>query len=638
MNRYHPISKPRVTLRSIIIGLFLIPVNTYWVLESEAVWGVVHATVLSLFFNVIFTLFVLSVLNLALRKWLPSVAFNTGELLTIYVMLCIATSLYGHDMMQTLVPLMNYGHWFATPENGWEDLFWGRLPGWLMMTDNEVATGYHEGDTNLYDSTIIKAWGTPILFWTGFIMVLYFTMICIVTLIRRRWIEEEKLSYPIIQLPLEMTVNSARFFRNRLMWIGFGISAGLDMVHGLHRFFPFVPDFVTKYNLAPFFAQKPWNAIGWLPICFYPFVIGLAYFMPLDLSLSCWFFFWLAKAERVMAQVMGWNNLHLDERSAGAWIGVGIIAIWLSRKYLADVIRQIFTRQSPLDETTEPMSYRTAFIFLIVCFVLLFGFCYQAGMTPWVIIVFYALFFIMGLAITRVRAELGPPYHEVIFVNPRQVMTEVFGSKLLGGSNLMVMSFLYFFNRCNRSHSMPNQLESLKIAERSGMKGPRLIWAMTLAVGVGTVVALVSYLQVLYKYGAVARCRGWIGQCGWESFNPLQTWMQYSTDPNWSSIGFIFGGFGFVILLTFLRKIFFWWPLHPSGYVLAGASWGGMIYFWFPVLLTWAIKSLVLKHGGLGTYRKTAPLFLGLVLGDYTLWFLWSIISVVFNVPISAAY
>lgn len=244
----------------------------------------------------------------------------------------------------------------------------------------------------------------------------------------------------------------------------------------------------------------------------------------------------------------------------------------------------------------------------------------------------------MGLAITRVRAELGPPYHEVIFVNPRQVMTEVFGSKLLGGSNLMVMSFLYFFNRCNRSHSMPNQLESLKIAERSGMKGSRLIWAMTLAVGVGTVVALVSYLQILYKYGAVARCRGWIGQCGWESFNPLQTWMQYSTDPNWSSIGFILGGFGFVVLLMFVRKLFFWWPLHPSGYVLAGASWGGMIYYWFPVLLTWAIKSLVLKHGGLGTYRKTAPLFLGLVLGDYTLWFLWSIISVVFNIPISAAY
>ena len=116
MNRHRPTSKPRVTLRSIIIGLFLIPVNAYWVLESEAVWGVVHATVLSLFFNVIFTLFVLSVLNLALRKWLPSVALNTGELLTIYVILCIATSLYGHDMMQTLVPLMNYGYWFATTE------------------------------------------------------------------------------------------------------------------------------------------------------------------------------------------------------------------------------------------------------------------------------------------------------------------------------------------------------------------------------------------------------------------------------------------------------------------------------------------------------------------------------------------
>jgi len=291
-----------------------------------------------------------------------------------------------------------------------------------------------------------------------------------------------------------------------------------------------------------------------------------------------------------------------------------------------------------LDESRELLSYRSAFILLILSLIFLFAFCYQAGMTPWVIIVFYALFFIMGLAITRVRAELGPPYHEVIFVNPRQVMTEVFGSKILGGNNLMVMTFLYFFNRCNRSHPMPNQLESLKIAERSGMKGSRLALVMTLAVGLSAFVAFFSYLQVLYKYGALAKCRGWVGHCGWESFNPLQSWMQNSTDPNWSSVGFMIGGLGFVIFLTFMRKIFFWWPLHPSGYVLAGASWGGMIYFWFPVLFSWGIKAIVLKHGGLGTYRKTTPLFLGLVFGDFLLWFIWSVICVVSNVPISSAY
>jgi hypothetical protein len=185
---------------------------------------------------------------------------------------------------------------------------------------------------------------------------------------------------------------------------------------------------------------------------------------------------------------------------------------------------------------------------------------------------------------------------------------------------------------------MPNELESLKIGERSGMEGTKLVVAMALAIGFGALVTFVSYLQIMYKYGALAKCRGWVGHFGWESYNPLQSWLQYPSLTDWTSVGFMFGGLGFVTFLMTMRRLFFWWPLHPSGYVLAGASWGGMIYFWFPVFITWLIKSILLRFGGLGTHRKAAPMFLGLVLGDYVLWTIWSIISLSFNTPISAAY
>jgi hypothetical protein len=626
-----------ITARSIIISLVLVAINAYWVVITSELWYIVYNTV-SPFANAVFSIVPLILVNALSKKVFKRDLLSSAEMLIIYIAVTMVTTVIGHTTMTVLMGALSHPYWYATPENEWQQLFWPHIPSWFTVSNVSVLRGYFEGDSSFFIWEHVRAWAVPILVWSGFIFVAVFAMLCINVILRKQWVEREKLSYPLIQLPLAMTHRRAWFFSSRMMWIGFGIAAVVRIINGFSSLYPSIPSIPQQVEIGRYITDRPWNAIGYTLVSFRLSIIGLVYFMPLDLSLSCWFFFWLAKAERVMAEAMGWNNLHLDERAAGAWIGVGVIAIWLSRKYLVDVVRQIFTRQSSLNETTEPMSYRTAFILLIFCLVFLFGFCYQAGMTLWAIVVFYSLFFIMGLAITRVRAELGPPYHEVIFVNPRQVITEAFGSKLLGGGNLMVMSFLYFFNRCNRSHSMPNQLESLKIAERSGMKGSRLIWAMTLAVGIGTVVAFVSYLQVLYKYGAVARCRGWIGQCGWESFNPLQSWMQYSTDPNWSSIGFMIGGFGFVMLLMFLRKIFFWWPLHPSGYVLAGASWGGMIYFWFPVLLTWAIKSLVLRHGGLGTYRKTAPMFLGLVLGDYILWFLWSIISVALNIPISAAY
>ncbi len=216
-----------ITLRAIILGLFLIPANAYWVAKAEIVWATVHATVLSIFFNVIFSLFFLSILNMGLKRFFPNFAFTPAELLTVYVILCIATSLFGHDMLQILIPLMSYAFWFATPENGWKELFWGYLPRWLVIEDREILKGYYEGETNFYNIHIISTWIKPVLIWLGFIIILYFTMICILTFIRRRWTEEEKLNYPIIQLPYEMTVNASWFFRNRLMWIGFCILRAL---------------------------------------------------------------------------------------------------------------------------------------------------------------------------------------------------------------------------------------------------------------------------------------------------------------------------------------------------------------------------------------------------------------------------
>jgi len=405
-NSYMP--RPGVTIRAVLIGILLIPVNAYWITKSEVVLATTHATTLSIFFNTIFILFLFSIINLVLKRFIPSFSFAPGELLTVYVILCISTSLLGWDMMQILVPVMNYGFWFATPENGWEELFWNHLPAWLVMSDANVARGYYEGETSLYDPDIISAWIKPVLFWTGFILILYFTMICIVTLIRKRWMEEEKLSYPIIQLPLEMTINSARFFRNKMMWIGFTIPMVLDMIHGLHQFYSFIPDFNTRFNLAPLFTERPWNAIGWLPVCFYPFVIGLAYFMPLDLSFSTWFFYLFWKGQLVLRSALGLSRLsgpYLGDQSAGAWLGIGILSIWLSRRSIFRIIRSSLSRK-PVDDSREPIPYRIALGGVVMGIGALCLFSRAAGMSVWVGLSFFSLYFISQLSITENHIQL----------------------------------------------------------------------------------------------------------------------------------------------------------------------------------------------------------------------------------------
>lgn len=617
-----------VTLRAILIGLLLIPANAFWITKSEVTLATTHATTLSLFFNVIFALFALSILNQGLKKLAPRRAFSSGELLTIYSMLCMATSLLGWDMMQILVPLMSYGTWFATPENEWRELFWEHIPQHLVVDNKSVIRGYYEGNTSFYDSEIIGAWIKPILLWTGFTVVLYFTMICIVTLIRKRWIVEEKLSYPIIQLPLEMTVHSNQFFKNRSMWVGFGIVVVIDLLHGLHRFYPYIPDFRTKFELAPFFAEHPWNAIGWLPICFYPFVIGLAYFMPLDLSFSTWFFYLFWKTQLVMRSALGLTRLsgpYLGDQSMGAWLGIGILSIWLSRKSIWRVIRAAWNSEP--QDSDEPLPYRWAIVGGIAGTGILILFSRAAGMSIWVALSFFVLYFILVIAATRMRAELGPPTHDLYYGGPDRMLSAAVGTRRLGPRNLSVFTLYFWLTRDYRCHPMPHQLEGFKIAERTGINSRKLVGAMLIATLFGTLAAFWIILHLFYKYGATSRVQGYALGVAWESYVRLQDWMSNPATPNLEIMGQMGFGLGVTTFLMIMRRTFLWFPFHPVGYAVAG-SWT-MSWMWFSIFLSWAIKYLLLRGGGLKLYRRSAPFFLGLMLGQFVSGSLWSLLGVI---------
>ena len=616
-----------VTKKAIFVGLILVVVNAYWVGIASELWYAVY-TLVSPFSNAIFTLAVLIALNVFLARFARSLAFTAGELLLIYIMVTMVSTISGHAMMAILMGTLAHPYWFATSENEWAQLFWQHIPSWITVSNTEWLRGYYEGESTIFTSEHLRAWLVPVLVWSGFIFVLYGSLLCIGLILRKQWMEHEKLSFPLTHLPVQMTTDR-NFFRNRLMWIGFSVSAIIRIVNGIHDIFPAMPGFPPNLRLDQYFLDRPWSAIGYTSMSFNLAIVGLTYFMPLDLAFSTWFFFWLTRMEKVFADIIGWQNMHLNDRATGAWIGIALIALWGARRHLVTLIGNIFIRDA-IEDDNEPVSYRTTLILTFLSVGLVFLFCYIAGMSLWVVIVFYAIFLAFALAIGRVRAELGPPYHEVIGINPRQMMVDIFGTRKLGGANLTILSFLYAFNRCNRSHPMPNQVESLRIGNRVRIPGRTLIISMGLAIAVGAFATLWSYLEVVYRYG-LDRCHGAIGHFGWETLNPLQSWLQHPRTTEGLGVFFMLVGMGFVFFLQLMRTYFLWWPLHASGYVLSGAAWGGLIYFWFPVMLSWLIKYLILKFAGWNTHRKMIPFFLGLVLGDYIPRSILSIVSFILN-------
>jgi hypothetical protein len=85
------------------------------------------------------------------------------------------------------------------------------------------------------------------------------------------------------------------------------------------------------------------------------------------------------------------------------------------------------------------------------------------------------------------------------------------------------------------------------------------------------------------------------------------------------------------LFLAFMRTNFAWWPFHPLGYALCG-SWT-MIVFWFPCIIAWLLKSLILRYGGMKTYLRLRPLFLGLVLGEFGMAVIWTTEAWIWQVP-----
>lgn len=55
-----------------------------------------------------------------------------------------------------------------------------------------------------------------------------------------------------------------------------------------------------------------------------------------------------------------------------------------------------------------------------------------------------------------------------------------------------------------------------------------------------------------------------------------------------------------------------------------GAHWNYM-----PFLVGWALKSLVIRYGGLRLYRTTIPLAIGLIVGDVTNTGIWAAAALV---------
>lgn len=626
-----------VTWRAILIGSLLLPPNALWIIYVEGIRHSGHPTAISLSWGVLFPILILICINMFFRRFLPKWAFSQAELVTVYMVLWIGMALVGHDSLQLGIPALVCPQWFATPENKWKEIFLDRLPDWLIVKDQMAIQGYHVGADTLYKEIYLRAWIGPALWWTSFITVLGGVLMCITILLRKQWTENERLTYPIVQLPLAITQDggNTEFFKNQILWMGIAVGAGIDILNGLHVLYPTLPFISVRHdapghNLQQYLVNPPWNAIGWTPFPLYPFIIGLGYLLPLDLSFSVWFFYIFRKLQHVVLAVYPIPSHpgmpYFAQQSAGAWIVYFIFAMWLARTHLKGVWRRILGRPGGVDDSEEPISYRAAAVCVIIGCGYLSWFTAKMGMPPWIIAPFFAFFFIISIGIARMRAELGPPAHEMAMgMDAGSIIATIVGTRLLGPQAMVLFPlFWWFTGRGYRTNLMPGQLEGFKMANAAKASPRKLGWAIMFSLVIGSLAAFWAVLHWQYKLGDANSGMTGHGLGQWYDWAGR---IQNPTGPDYAGTLFIALGAAFTSLLFYMRQIFPWWPFHPAGYALSTAY--GAEYYWSCMLVAWFIKLIILRSGGLRLYRKTLPFAFGIILGEYTVGAFWSAMSVV---------
>jgi len=334
----------------------------------------------------------------------------------------------------------------------------------------------------------------------------------------------------------------------------------------------------------------------------------------------------------VITAAFGWDQYpnfpFINQQAFGAYMTFCLYAIWLGRGYLRAVARKVLGLPSPLTDEREPLPYRTAALGALLGFVALVWFSAAAGMKVWLAVSFFLIYFALAVAVTRMRAQFGSPVHDLHFTGPDTTLSMTFGTQFFDKKDLTIMSLYFWFNRAYRNHPMPHQFEGLRMADRTRTSPRRYMGAMMVAAVFGILAGFWALLHLMYSYGAQAKSRMSFGA---EAFDRLAGWINAPTGPDWGATGAVGVGLGLAFFLEVMRTRFVMWPFHPLGFAIS-SSWE-MNLVWMPLLIAWALKTVILRYGGLNTFRALVPFFMGLILGQFVVGSIVNVVSIVMQVP-----
>jgi len=568
-------------------------------------------------------LFVVAVpVNLLLRRFGKPIALTQAELATIFAMVLVAAAIPTRGFVGFLTPTITGARYYASPQNQWGHYILPYLPKWITVNDMDAIRWYYEG-APAGQGIPWDAWAAPLFTWLLFFLALSLVMIAVPVILRKQWMDNERLTYPMMQAPLALVQSAEKrpaaksLLRSRLFWTGFAISAFIVTMNGLNFYFP---------NIKPIKLEAVVRGsayTGRLRFRISPTVIGFSYFMHQSVALGMWLLFLLVNAEGATLQKFGvqfprklgiWSywSLHALQASGAAAV-LMLSMLYVSRKHLLSFLKAAIRPPTRARDTEEIMSERTALVALVVGLVFLVRWMNLAGLPLWASILFVIFTGTFFTVITRTVIETGLP----VVMTPAlgsDFLVSTVGSPSLGPKGLVALGTTYVWHSEMRIFVMACCANALRVVHTATRKGrSRLLLALLLGLLASFVGALVVVLYFPYTRGAMNLNRFNFSNVAMYPWMDAAGRMILPVKPTWGLVFWFAVGAAIMVVLLAARWMFPWWPIHPVSF-LATFHWSGRV-IWFSVFVAWLIKSFLLAFGGGKLYERGRSFFFGACVG-----------------------
>ena len=610
-----------MTLRALVLGFVLVaaislgaPYSIWMVGSSEITWSYFPIGVGVPFLVVVFG-------SALIRRLVPRWELSPAELATVLVMGLVVSGI-PIFIVGTWLAIISSPYYAATPENEWAAYIQPYLPDWAIPSPSgDAMRWFYEGAPS-GEGIPFDAWLGPLGWWLSLILAVYFVCFCLVVLLRRQWVEHERLIFPLTEMPrLLIEDGGAAVFRSKGFWIGCSVPVAILSFNIFSFFYPGFPKLAIDQILTVQFHRDfpPIEIVLYLP------VVGFMFLASTNISFSIWFFYLIGVLQEGITNRIGyvvsspdafvWGMQSLSWQAWGAFVAMVAWSLWMGRKHLAAVWRHVFRGSRELDDDEEMVPYRVAVFGAALGGLYILGWLCASGMDLHVALLFVFGVFVAYIGITRLVVQAGV-YYVTGPVVGQAFATAVVGTNI-GPANLVALGLSYSWFGDVQSVFMPSAAHAAKLNEMDHR--PRaMAWAMGLAVVAGFAITLYFVLYLCYRYGA-GNFRSWYfaagGGAGGVAFDGVIRQLNNPVDTDWNKL--MYFGIGLLVysVFSFCQYRFYWWPLHPVGLVLA-PLW--MIrHIVLSIFVAWALKAVILRYGGIGLYREARPFFIGLIVGFF---------------------